>query len=67
MLAAPALRHHTDVEAAIDFAYRLTYAGFGHRVAHGEHLESDRPLSWDELLEQLCVAVTAYLLHRPTE
>ena len=62
MLAAPALRHHADVEAAIDFAYRLTYAGCAHRVIHGEHLESARPLSWDALIEHLRVAVTAYLL-----
>jgi AcrR family transcriptional regulator len=62
MLAAPALRHHADVEAAIDFAYRLTYAGCAHRVIHGEHLESARSLSWDELIEHLRVAVTAYLL-----
>jgi AcrR family transcriptional regulator len=62
MLAAPALRHHRDVEAAIDFAYRLTYAGCAHRVIHGEHLESARPLSWEELIDQLRVAVTAYLL-----
>ncbi|WP_448624979.1 TetR/AcrR family transcriptional regulator [Geodermatophilus sp. URMC 64] len=62
MLAAAALRHHPDVEAAIDFAYRLTYAGCAHRVIHGEHLESSRPLSWDQLIDQLCVAVTAYLL-----
>jgi AcrR family transcriptional regulator len=62
MLAAPALRHHPDVEAAIDFAYRLTYATCAHRVIHGEHLESARPLSWPQLIEQLRLAVTAYLL-----
>lgn len=62
MLVAAALRHHQDVEAAIDFAYRLTYAACAHRVIHGEHLESARPLSWDQLIDQLCTAVTAYLL-----
>jgi AcrR family transcriptional regulator len=65
MLAAPALRHHFDVEAAIDFAYRLTYAGCAHRVIHGEHLESARPLSWEQLIDQLRVAVTTYLLAPP--
>jgi AcrR family transcriptional regulator len=65
MLAASALRHHVDVEAAIDFAYRLTYAGCAHRVIHGEHLESARPLSWEQLIGQLRAAVTAYLLFPP--
>jgi len=62
MLAAPALRHHPDVEAAIDFAYRLTYAGCAHRIIHGEHLESARPLGWEQLIDELRIAVTAYLL-----
>ena len=51
-----------DVEAAIDFAYRLTYAACAHRVVHGEHLESSRPLPWEQLIDQLRIAVTAYLL-----
>ena len=62
MLAAAAIRHHPDVEAAIDFAYRLTYAACAHRVVHGEHLESSRPLPWEQLIDQLRIAVTAYLL-----
>jgi AcrR family transcriptional regulator len=62
MLAAPALRHHPDVEAAIDFAHRLTYAACAHRIVHGEHIESARPLPWPEFTERLCAAVTAYLL-----
>jgi AcrR family transcriptional regulator len=65
MLAAAALRHHPDVEAAIDFAYRLTYAACAHRIIHGEHLESPRPLSWDQLIDEVCTAVTAYLLAPP--
>lgn len=62
MLAAPALRHHPDVEAAIDFAHRLVYAACAHRVVHGEHLESRRALPWTDLIEQLRRSVTAYLL-----
>jgi AcrR family transcriptional regulator len=65
MLAATAIRRHPDVEAAIDFAYRLTYASCAHRVIHGEHLESSRPLSWEQLIDQLRIAVTAYLLDTP--
>lgn len=63
---ASALRHHPDIEAAIDFAYRLTYAACAHRVVQGEHLESLRPLPWSELIDQVRRAVTAYLLC-PTE
>ncbi|MEU7834704.1 MULTISPECIES: TetR/AcrR family transcriptional regulator [unclassified Nonomuraea] len=64
LLAAPALRHHPDVEAAIDFAYRMIYATCAHRIIHGEYLESRRPLPWPELVDQLRRAVTAYLLSR---
>jgi len=65
MLAAAALRQHPDVEAAIDFAYRLVYAACAHRILHGEYLESRRPLSWPDLIERLAQAVTAYLLGTP--
>lgn len=62
MLAAPAIRHHPDVEAAIDFAYRLTYGSCSHRVILGENLESTRPLSWDDFARELTHAVASYLL-----
>ena len=62
LLAGAALRHHDDVEAAVDFAWRLTCAACAHRVVHGEHLESARPLSWDDLADRLARAVTAFLL-----
>lgn len=65
MLAAAAIRHHSDVEAAIDFAYPLTYAACAHRVIHGEHLELSRPLPWEQPIGQLRIAVTAYLLGGP--
>lgn len=65
LLAAPAFRHHPDVEVAVDVAYRLAYAAFGHRVLHGEHLESDRPLPWEQLIEQVTLAITAYLVAAP--
>jgi AcrR family transcriptional regulator len=48
--------------AAIDFAFRLMYATVAHRVTQGEHLESDRPLPWSELEQQLTAAVCGYLL-----
>ncbi|MFE7277800.1 MULTISPECIES: TetR family transcriptional regulator [Streptomyces] len=64
LLAAPALRHHSDIEAAIDFAHRLTYATCAHRVIQGENLESARPLPWPDLIEELTRAVSAFLLCR---
>jgi AcrR family transcriptional regulator len=63
---AVALAHvpiaHQDRAAALDFAYRLIYATVAHRVTHGESLESDRPLPWQEMRERLQAAVVAYLL-----
>lgn len=62
LLAAPALRHHEDVETAVDFAYRLVYATCAHRVIHGEHLESARAMGWEQLADHVRRAVRAYLL-----
>jgi len=53
---------HPDVETALDFAFRLVYAVCAHRVVHGEHLESPRPLPWPRLTEELAAAVRLYLL-----
>ena len=49
-------------EEALDFAFRLVYAMCAHRVVHGEHLESARPLPWRRLTEELAVTVRRYLL-----
>jgi AcrR family transcriptional regulator len=66
---AEALRHtpiaHPDPAAALDFAFRLTYAAIAHRVTQGEFLESDRPLPWSELRSHLQTAVVSYLLGTP--
>jgi len=51
-----------DAEEALDFAFRLVYAMCAHRVVHGEHLESARPLSWDRLTGELALTVRLYLL-----
>lgn len=56
------LIRHADPEVACDLAFRLTYAACAHRVVHGEHLESPRPLSWDDLIRELSDAITLYLL-----
>jgi AcrR family transcriptional regulator len=51
-----------DPEAAIDFVYRLVYATCEHRVIHTtEYLESDLPLSWSSLIDQLSLTARLYL------
>jgi AcrR family transcriptional regulator len=59
--AVPSIRRD-DPDAAIDYAYRLTYSACAHRVIHGEHLESARPSPWAELIAELSTAVQLYLL-----
>jgi AcrR family transcriptional regulator len=56
-----------DPEASIDFVYRLAYAAFEHRVIHpnGEFLESDLPLSWSSLIDELTLAAELYLFFTP--
>jgi hypothetical protein len=51
-----------DAEEALDFSFRLVYAMCAHRVVHGAHLESARPLSWQRLTEELAMTVKRYLL-----
>jgi AcrR family transcriptional regulator len=53
-----------DPDAAIDYAYRLVYAMCTHRVVH-RGVESDRPLSWAQLTDELITAVTLYLFAAP--
>jgi len=56
-----------DPEAAIDFVYRLVYAACEHRVIHpeGEHLESELPLSWSSLIDELSLTARLYLFSEP--
>ncbi|WP_329600139.1 TetR/AcrR family transcriptional regulator [Streptomyces pseudovenezuelae] len=56
---------HADRAAALDFAFRLTYAALAHRITQGEFLESERPLSWNELRSRLQTAAISYLLGTP--
>jgi len=56
----------SDSEAAIDFVYRLAYAACEHRVIHeGEYLESELPLSWSALTDELTLAAQLYLFAEP--
>lgn len=54
-----------DVEAAVDYTYRLIYAMCTHRATQGPNLESTRAFSWKNLTEQLVQMNQAYLLNPP--
>ena len=54
-----------DVDAAVDYTYRLIYAMCTHRATQGPNLESTRAFSWKNLIEQLVQMNQAYLLNPP--
>ena len=56
MIGAP------EPELRLDVAFRLVYAACMNRVLHGEHFESERPLTWRQLNDELVDAVCLYLL-----
>ena len=53
---------HADPELAADVCFRMVYSTLARQVMYGPTFESDRPVEWDELVEQLGVACAAYLL-----
>jgi AcrR family transcriptional regulator len=50
-----------DPEAAIDHAYRTVYSMCAFRAMFGENLESTMPAPWPVLIDEMTVAVCAYL------
>lgn len=50
-----------DTEAAIDYAYRTMYAMCAFRAMFGENVESTMPAPWPELIDEMTVALSAYL------
>ena len=52
---------HPDPELAVDVCYRLVYAAFIRRVLHGGGFESERPLSWAQLEDELVAICQGYL------
>jgi AcrR family transcriptional regulator len=68
--AAAVLAHrdeiqHPDPEKAVDVAFRMTYCTFARQVMYGPTFESDRPIPWNELVEEVGLASAAYLLQAP--
>jgi AcrR family transcriptional regulator len=53
---------HADPEKAVDVAFRMTYCTFARQVMYGPGFESDRPIEWEELVEEVGAACAAYLL-----
>ncbi|MER6248845.1 TetR/AcrR family transcriptional regulator [Streptomyces griseorubiginosus] len=51
-----------EPELRLDVAFRLVYAACMNRVLHGERFESERPLTWRQLTDELVNAVCLYLL-----
>ena len=69
--AATVLAHrdaigHPDPETAVDVAYRMAYCTFARQVMYGPSFESERPISWDDLVDEVGAACAAYLVERPS-
>ncbi len=63
----PILHHrdeitHPDPERAVDVAFRMAYCTFARQVMYGPAFESDRPIPWKDLVDEVAEACAAYLL-----
>ena len=54
-----------EPERRLDVVYRLIYGTCQNRVLYGDLFESDRPLTWRELTEELVDVACLYLLGTP--
>jgi AcrR family transcriptional regulator len=54
-----------EPERRLDVVYRLIYGTCQNRVLYGDLFESDRPLTWRQLTEELVNVACLYLLGRP--
>ncbi|MFE3032315.1 TetR/AcrR family transcriptional regulator [Streptomyces canus] len=55
----------SDPERRLDVVYRLIYGTCQNRVLYGDLFESDRPLTWRQLTEELVDVACRYLLGTP--
>jgi len=53
---------HSNPETAVDVAFRMAYCTFARQVMYGPAFESDRPIGWDELVDEVGAACAAYLV-----
>lgn len=56
---------HPEPEKAVDVSFRMVYDTLARRVIRGPGWESRRELAWDELVQELALAATAYLRCNP--
>ncbi|GGK80386.1 TetR/AcrR family transcriptional regulator [Streptomyces flaveus] len=56
-----------EPELRLDVVYRLVYGACQNRVLYGELFESDRPLTWRQLTDELVDVACLYLLGRPAQ
>jgi AcrR family transcriptional regulator len=54
-----------EPEVRLDVVYRLIYGTCQNRVLYGELFESDRPLAWRQLTDELVNVACLYLLGAP--
>ncbi|MFJ2241613.1 TetR/AcrR family transcriptional regulator [Streptomyces sp. NPDC087859] len=54
-----------EPELRLDVVYRLIYGSCQNRVLYGELFESDRPLTWRQLTDELVGVACLYLLGAP--
>ena len=54
---------HPQPDIALDVAFRIAYSTLARRVMYGPVFESDRRISWKRLVDEICGACAAYLLH----
>jgi AcrR family transcriptional regulator len=51
-----------DPETRLDFIYRLVCGVCANRIVNGEKFESERPLPWKKLTDELVTVARSYLL-----
>lgn len=56
-----------EPELRLDVVYRLIYGTCQNRVLYGELFESDRPLTWRQLTDELVGVACLYLLGAPAQ
>jgi AcrR family transcriptional regulator len=53
---------HPEPTVALDVAFRVTYSTLARQIMYGPVFESDRPLSWKRLVQELTALCVAYLI-----
>ncbi|GKQ39135.1 TetR/AcrR family transcriptional regulator [Streptomyces sp. A012304] len=61
----PAMAGIPEPELRLDVVFRLVYGACMNRVLHGERFESERPLTWRQLTDELVNMACLYLLGVP--